>query len=69
MERRRELGEIGRGDEPWETMDSEKQSEVLKGRGVGGWGSLVVGITEVMYCMEHWVWCIKNEFCYTEKKF
>ena len=27
MERRMELWEIGRGDEPRETMDSEKQSE------------------------------------------
>ena len=35
MERRRELREIGGGDEPRETMDSEKQSEGFKG--VGGW--------------------------------
>ena len=41
---------------------------VLKGRGMEGWGSQVVGIMEGMYSMEHWVWCINNEFCYTEKK-
>ena len=42
---------------------------VLEGSGVGGWVSLVVGIKERMYCMEHWVWCINNEFWNTEKKF
>ena len=41
---------------------------VLKGRGVRGWGNQVVGIREGTDCMEHWVWCINNEFCYTEKK-
>ena len=35
MERRRELREIGRGGEPRETMDSEKQSEGFEG--VGRW--------------------------------
>ena len=35
---------------------------VLEGRGVGGWVSAVVGIMEGMYCIEHWVWCINNEF-------
>ena len=33
--RRRELGEIGRGGEPSETMDSEKPSEGFEE--VGGW--------------------------------
>ena len=42
---------------------------VLEGRRVGGWVSLVVGSKEGTDCMEHWVWCINNEFCYTEKKF
>ena len=42
---------------------------VLKGQGVGGWGNQVVGIREDTYCMEHWVWCINNEYCYAEKKF
>ena len=42
-------------------MNSEKQT-VLEGKEVGGWVSLVVGIKEGMYCMEHWVWCINNEF-------
>ena len=32
----------------------------LEGCGVGGWVSLVMGIKEGMYCMEHWVWC-KNK--------
>ena len=41
---------------------------VLEGLGVGGWVSLVVGIKESTYCIEHWVWCKNNEFCYTEKK-
>ena len=41
----------------------------LKGRGVGGGGNKAVGIREGTYCMEHWVWCINNEFCYAEKKF
>ena len=31
MERRRELREIGRGGEPCETMDSEKQPEGFEG--------------------------------------
>ena len=58
MERRRELGEIGAEDEPWETVDSEKQSEGFGGERVGGWVSPVVVIGEGTYCMEHWVWCI-----------
>ena len=41
---------------------------VLKGQGVGRWVSLVVGIMEGTYCMEHWVWCINSEFWYTKKK-
>ena len=36
---------------------------------MGGLVSLVVGIREGRYCMEHWVWCINNEFWNTEKKF
>ena len=42
---------------------------VLKGWGMGGWGILVVGIMEGTHCMEHWVWCKNNEFCYAENKF
>ena len=42
---------------------------VLEGRAVGGWVSLVVGIREGTYCMEHWVFCINNEFWNTEKKY
>ena len=73
MERRRELREIGGRDEPGE-MNHEKlwtlknNLRVLEGKGAGGWVSLVVGIVEGMYCMEHWVWCIHNEFWNTEKK-
>lgn len=26
-----------------------------------------MGIKEGMYCMEHWVWCINNEYWNTEK--
>ena len=49
-------------------MDSEKQTEGFGGEGVGDWVSLVVGIKEGMYCMEHWVWCTNNEFWNTGKK-
>ena len=50
-------------------MDSEKQSEGFEGAGggVGGWEIQVVGIGEGTDCMEHWVWCKNNEYCYTEK--
>ena len=34
---------------------------VLGGRRVGEWVSLGY-IMEGTYCMEHWVWCINNEF-------
>ena len=27
----------------------------------------MVGIREGTDCMEHWVWCKNNEYCYTEK--
>ena len=40
---------------------------VLEGRGVRGWVSLVEGIKEGTYCMEHWVWYIINESWNTEK--
>ena len=32
------MGEIGRGDEPWEIVDSEKQSEGFEGVGGGKLG-------------------------------
>ena len=38
MERRSELGEIGGEDEPWEMVDSEKQTEGFGGKGGGGLG-------------------------------
>ena len=64
---RSELGEIGRGDKPWETVDSKKQTEGFGGEGSGGWEGLVVGIMEGTYYMEHWVWWINNESWNTEK--
>ena len=67
MERRSKLGEIGGGDEAQETVDSEKQTEGFGGEGCRGWVSLFVGIMEGMYCMEHWMWYINNEFWNTEK--
>ena len=42
---------------------------ILKGRGLESRISLVVGIMEGMYCMEHWVWYKNNEYCYAENKF
>lgn len=41
--------------------------KVLKGSGVGGWVSMVVGIMEGIYCMEHCVWCENNEFWNSKK--
>lgn len=38
MERRSELGEIGGRDKPWETVDSEKQTEGFGGEGDEGLG-------------------------------
>ena len=35
---------------------------VLKGWGFGRLGYQVVGIIEGTACMEHWVWCKKNEY-------
>ena len=55
MERRRELRETGRGGEPRETVDSEKQSEGFRGEGMGVGGNQVVGTREGTDCMEHWV--------------
>ena len=47
----------------------EKQTEGFGGRCVERWVSLVVGIMEGTYCMEHWVWYINDEFWNTGKKF
>jgi len=41
---------------------------VLEGRGVGGGVSLVMGIKEVMYRMEHWVLYANNELRNTTSK-
>ena len=74
------MEDIGRckGEGNWGKLVGEMNHErlwtlknnlrVLKGREVEGWVSLVVGIMEGTYCMEHWVWCINNEFWNTEKK-
>ena len=48
-------------------MDSEKQSEGFEVAGGGGrLGYQVVGIIEGTDCMEPWVWCKNNEYCYAE---
>ena len=49
-------------------MDSEELTEGFGGEGGGRLGEPGVGIVEGTYCMEHWVWCINNEFWNTEKK-
>ena len=41
---------------------------VLEGRWMAGWVSLVVGIKEGTYCMEHWVLYINNESWTTASK-
>ena len=48
-------------------MDSEKQSEGFEGAEGGRLGNQVLGIGEGTVCMEHWVWCKNNEYCYAEK--
>ena len=60
--------EIGGGDKPWETMDSEKQTEGSRGEGVGGWVNLVMGIKEGTYWMEHCVLYANNESWNTTSK-
>ena len=58
-ERDKEWGVIRRGNEAWETTDSEKQTE-----GLGGGGDCdrpVMGIKEGTYCMVHWVLYANNE--------
>ena len=67
-----------RGEVRWGKSERETNYErlwtlrnklmVLEGTWVRGWVSLEVGIAEGMYCMEHWMWCINNEFWNTEKK-
>lgn len=49
-------------------MDSKKQSEEFEVAGGGRLGYQVVGIIEGTDCMEHWVWCKNNEYCYAKKK-
>ena len=49
-------------------MDSGKQTEGFRGEGMGGWASLVMGIKEGMYCMEHWVLYANNESWNTTSK-
>ena len=36
-------------------MDTEKQTEGLRGDGLGDWDRFVMGSKEGMYCMVHWV--------------
>ena len=49
-------------------MDSEKQSEGFEAVEGGRSGYQVVCIIEGTDCMEHWVWCKNNEYCYAENK-
>ena len=49
-------------------MDSGKQSEGLRGKGVGGWGSPVMSIKEGTRCNEHWVLYANNESWNTKSK-
>ena len=42
-------------------MDSGKQTEGFRGRGVGEWDRLVMGIKEGTYFMTHWVLYASNE--------
>ena len=51
-----------------ERLWTQKQTEGFGGEGMGDGVSLVVGIMEGTYCMEHWVWCINNECWNTERK-
>lgn len=67
-ERRSECGEIGRGRNHERLWTLRNKLRVLEGRGVEHWVSLVVGIKEGTYCMEHWVGCINNEFWNIKKK-
>ena len=67
MERRRELGKF-EGEMNHERLWTLRNKlRVLEGRGVEGWVSLVVGIKEGTYCMEHRVWGINNVSWNTEK--
>ena len=68
LERRRELGKL-EGEVNHERLWTLKNNlRGLKWRGGGRSGYKAVGIIQGKYCMEHWVWCINNVFCYTEKK-
>ena len=51
-------------------MDSGKQTEGFRRKEVGvmGWGYLVIGIKEDMYCMEHWALYAYNESWNTTSK-
>ena len=42
-------------------MDSGKQTEGFRGKGVGEWDRLVMGGKEGTYCMVHWVLYANNE--------
>ena len=68
IERRRELGKL-EGEVNHERLWTIKNNL----RGLNWWvggrlGYQVVGIREGTDCMEHWVWCKNNEYCYAEKK-
>ena len=66
MEGSSELREIGGGDKPWETVDSEKQTEGFRreaGRGLGEPGDgyygghilhEALGVVHKQWILEHW---------------
>ena len=63
---RKRKGKVNWGKSEGETKHERlwtlrNKLRVLEGRGVWGYVSLVVGIKEGTYCMEHWVWCINND--------
>ena len=54
-------GATRRGNEAWETMDYEKQTEDFRGEGLGEWDRMVMSSKECTYCMVHWVLYATNE--------
>ena len=66
--KRGELGKLERETNHERLWTLRNKLRVLEGKGVGGWVSLAVGIKEGTDCMEHWVWCKNNEYCYAENK-
>ena len=49
-------------------MDSGKQTEGFRGKGVGDWDRSVMGIKDGTYCMVHWVLYANKESWNTASK-